>query len=45
MSLSQLLKVGSQPISVGLFGKYTAMQPVGGPSWGIRLTVTLLFPT
>jgi hypothetical protein len=45
MSLSQLLKVGSRPISAGLFGKYTAMQPVGRPSWGIRLRVTLLSPT
>jgi hypothetical protein len=26
---SQLLKLGSQPISLGLSGKYTAEQPVG----------------
>jgi hypothetical protein len=42
--VSQLLKLGSQPISVGLSGKYTAMRPVGAPAWGIRLSVTLLFP-
>jgi hypothetical protein len=41
---SQLLKLGSQPISLGLSGKYTAEQPVGAPSWGIRFSVTLLFP-
>ena len=43
--VSQLLKLASQPISIGLSGKYTAIQPVGAPSWGIRLSVTLLFPT
>lgn len=43
--VSQLLKLGSQPISVGLSVKYTAVQPVGAPAWGIRLSVTLLFPT
>ena len=43
--ISQLLKLGSQPISVGLSVKYTAVQPVGAPAWGIRLSVTLLFPT
>jgi hypothetical protein len=43
--VSQLVKLRSQPISVGLSGKYTAVQPVGAPAWGIRLSVTLLFPT
>jgi hypothetical protein len=42
--VSQVLKLGSQPISLGLSGKYTAVQPVGAPSWGIRFSVTLLFP-
>jgi hypothetical protein len=41
---SQRLKLGSQPINLGLSGKYTAEQPVGAPSWGIRFSVTLLFP-
>ena len=43
--VSQLLKLGAQPISVGLAGKYTAVQPVGAPAWGVRLVATLLFPT
>ena len=43
--VSQLLKLGSQPISVGLSGKYTPVQPIGAPAWGIRLSVTMLFPT
>jgi hypothetical protein len=41
---SQLLKIGSQPISIGLSGKYSAAQPAGAPDWGVRLTLTLLFP-
>ena len=43
--VSQIIKVGSQPISVGLQGKYLAERPTGAPGWGIRFTVTLLFPT
>ncbi len=42
--ISQLLKVGGQPISIGLTGKYWAERPVGAPEWGARLTLTLLFP-
>ena len=43
-SVSQLLKLGSQPIRVELSGKYSAMRLVGVSAWGIRLSVTLLFP-
>ena len=43
--VSQILKIGSQPISVGLQGNYVAERPTGAPDWGVRLTVTLLFPT
>jgi hypothetical protein len=43
--VSQVLKIGSQPISIGLLGKYWAVQPTGAPGWGVRLAVTLLFPT
>ena len=42
---SQILKIGLQPVSIGLQGKYVAERPTGAPGWGIRLTVTLLFPT
>jgi hypothetical protein len=42
--VSQVLKIGSQPISVGVAGKYAAAQPIGAPEWGLRLTLTLLFP-
>ncbi len=44
-SISQVLKIGKQPISVQLGGKYFAEGPSGAPEWGARLTFTLLYPT
>ncbi|HEY9171176.1 MAG TPA: transporter [Verrucomicrobiae bacterium] len=44
VSVSQLLKIGKQPISFGLGAKYYADGPNGGPDWGLRFTVTFLFP-
>jgi hypothetical protein len=42
--VSQVLKVGGQPISVALSGKYYAVRPDGAPAWGLRFVLTLLFP-
>ena len=42
--ITQLLKVGNQPISVQLGYRYYAEGPKGGPDWGLRFAVTLLFP-
>ena len=42
--LTQLLKVGKQPLSLQLGYRYYAEGPRGGPDWGLRFTVTLLFP-
>lgn len=42
--VSQLLKLGTQPIQFQLGGRYYAEKPDGGPDWGLRFTVTLLFP-
>lgn len=44
VSVSQLLKLGKQPVSFALGGKYYAEGPDGGPDWGLRFTVTFLFP-
>ena len=33
-----------QEMNVSLGGRYYAVTPANGPRWGIRLTVTLLFP-
>jgi hypothetical protein len=45
LMVSQVLKIGKQPVSVQLGGRYYADAPSGGPDWGLRLNFTLLFPT
>jgi hypothetical protein len=42
--LNQMLKIGKQPISLQLGYRYYAEGPSGGPEWGLRFAVTLLFP-
>lgn len=43
--VSQLLKIGGQPISVGAGVRYWAESPDAGPEdWGARLSLTFLFP-
>jgi len=44
-TVSQILKIGKQPISIGVAGKYYADSPRYGPDWGVRFIVTLLYPT
>ncbi|HTG31053.1 MAG TPA: hypothetical protein VK818_22765, partial [Methylomirabilota bacterium] len=44
-SISQVLKIGRQPISIAIGGKYYADSPRYGPDWGVRFTFTLLYPT
>ncbi len=43
VSVSQLLKVGKLPLSIGLGGRYYVQGPSGAPEWGLRFIVTLLF--
>jgi hypothetical protein len=43
--ISQILKIGKQPISIQIGGKYYADTPSNGPDLGVRLNVTLLYPT
>ena len=40
----QLLKIGKQPIAFQLGVRYYAEKPAGGPDWGLRFAMTLLFP-
>lgn len=42
--VSQLLKIGQQPISIGVGARYYADKPSGGPEWGLRFVVQFLFP-
>lgn len=43
-SLSQVLPVGGQLVSLGLGARAYLDAPRGGPDWGLRFTLTLLFP-
>jgi hypothetical protein len=43
-TVTQLTSIGSQKLSIGGGLKYYAEKPAGGPDWGIRLVLTLLFP-
>lgn len=42
--VGQLLKIGRLPVQFGLGGKCYAEGPDSGPDWGLRFTVTFLFP-
>jgi hypothetical protein len=43
-TVNQLLKLGGQPVQFTLGGRYYPEKPEGGPDWGLRFAVTLLFP-
>ena len=42
--VAQLVKVGKMPIQFQVGARYYAEKPENGPDWGLRFTVTLLFP-
>ena len=44
LSVTQLLKIGGQPLTLQAGYRYYADAPDGGPDWGLRFTFTLLFP-
>ena len=44
VSVSQLTRVGKQPVSFALGGRYYVVRPDFGPDWGVRFVTTLLFP-
>lgn len=44
LSISQLMKLGQQPVSFALGYRHYVEKPTGGPDWGLRFTVTFLFP-
>ena len=43
-AVQQLVKIGKQPIAFQLGYRYYVEKPDGGPDWGLRFTVTFLFP-
>ena len=44
LSVSQLVRIGKQPVSFAFGVREYAQTPTGGPDWGVRFNVTLLFP-
>ena len=42
--VSQLIKIGGQPVSVFAGVRYYLETPDGGPEWGLRFGLTFLFP-
>jgi hypothetical protein len=42
--VSQLFKIGRQPVQAFVGARYYVESPDGGPEWGIRAGITLLFP-
>ena len=42
--VSQLFKVGDQPLQAFVGARYYAEKPDNGPEWGIRFGLTFLFP-
>jgi hypothetical protein len=44
-SVSQLVKIGKLPVQFAVGARYYAEGPSGAPEWGLRFTVTPLFPT
>ena len=43
-SVTQMLKIGSQRLTVQLGYRYYAEAPDYGPDWGLRFAITFLFP-
>lgn len=44
LMVAQLVKIGKMPVQFQIGGRYYAERPMNGPDWGLRFTVTLLFP-
>lgn len=43
-TVQQLVKIGKLPVAFQVGYRYYADTPPGGPDWGLRFTVTFLFP-
>lgn len=44
LSVSQLFKLGKLRVKLALGGRLYAERPAGGPDWGVRFTMTFVFP-
>jgi hypothetical protein len=43
-TVQQLLKIGKMPVAFQAGYRYYVEKPDGGPDWGLRFTITFLFP-
>jgi hypothetical protein len=43
-TVQQLVKIGKMPVAFQVGYRYYAEGPSGGPEWGLRFTMTFLFP-
>ena len=44
MTVKQLVKIGGAPVQFEFGPRYYAAKPANGPNWGLRFTITFLFP-
>jgi hypothetical protein len=44
LTVAQLVKIGKLPVQFQVGGRYYAEKPKDGPDWGLRFTITFLFP-
>jgi hypothetical protein len=44
LSVSQVMKLGTQLVSLQAGVRGYLVSPTNGPDWGVRLSLTLLFP-
>lgn len=44
LMVGQLVRIGKQPVSFTLGGRYYVVSPEFGPDWGVRFVTTFLFP-
>jgi hypothetical protein len=42
--IQQLIKIGKMPVALQAGYRYYVEKPNGGPDWGLRFTITFLFP-
>lgn len=45
LTVSQLVRIGKMPVQLAVGGRYYAEGPSGAPEWGLRFSLTLVFPT
>jgi hypothetical protein len=44
IGIQQLIKIGKMPVALQAGYRYYVEKPDGGPDWGLRFTITFLFP-